>query len=120
MIKRQIQFYSEGYKLDGTVYLPDDYKKGEKRPAIIPNSGYQGFNEFYPKLFAENLTAAGYVCLGFDYRSFAKSEGEEGRVILDEQVEDIQNAITFLSLQEEVDSDRIGLIGWGMLFLKKH
>ncbi|MED1469238.1 alpha/beta hydrolase [Bacillus salipaludis] len=114
MIERQIHFYSEGYKLEGTVYLPDDYQPGEKRPAIIPNSGYNGFNEFYPKLFAKNLTEAGYVCLGFDYRSFAKSEGEEGRVILDEQVEDIQNAITFLSLQEEVDPDRIGILGWGM------
>lgn len=114
MIERQIQFYSEGYKLDGTLYFPDDYKPGEKRPAIIPNSGYQGFNEFYPKLFARNLTKAGYICLGFDYRSFAKSEGEEGRVILNEQVEDIQNAITFLSMQEEVDADRIGLVGWGM------
>ncbi|MGG1573195.1 alpha/beta hydrolase [Fictibacillus sp. NRS-1165] len=114
MIERQIHFYSEGFKLDGTLYLPDDYKPGEKRPAIIPNSGYQGINEFYPKLFARNLTEAGYVCLGFDYRSFAKSEGEEGRVILDEQVEDIQNAITFLSLQDEVDPERIGLIGWAM------
>lgn len=114
MIERQIHFYSEGFKLDGTLYLPDDYKPGEKRPAIIPNSGYQGFNEFYPKLFARNLTEAGYVCLGFDYRSFAKSEGEEGRVILDEQVEDIQNAITFLSMQDEVDPERVGLIGWGM------
>jgi uncharacterized protein len=114
MIERQIHFYSEGSKLDGTLYLPDDYKPGEKRPAIIPNSGYQGINEFYPKLFARNLTAAGYVCLGFDYRGFAKSEGEEGRVILDEQVEDIQNAITFLALQDEVDPERIGLIGWGM------
>ncbi|MED1469240.1 alpha/beta hydrolase [Bacillus salipaludis] len=114
MIERKIHFYSEGYKLDGTVYLPDDYQPGEKLPAIIPNSGYNGFNEFYPKLFAKNLTEAGYVCLGFDYRSFAKSEGEEGRVILDEQVEDIQNAITFLSLQEDVDPDRIGILGWGM------
>ncbi|TDL75626.1 alpha/beta fold hydrolase [Rhodococcus qingshengii] len=114
MIERHIHFYSEGFKLDGTLYLPDDYQPGEKRPAIIPNSGYQGINEFYPKLFARNLTEAGYVCLGFDYRGFAKSEGEEGRVILDEQVEDIQNAITFLSLQEEVDPERIGLIGWGM------
>ncbi|MDQ0217686.1 alpha/beta hydrolase [Peribacillus cavernae] len=114
MIERQIHFYSEGFKLDGSLYLPDDYKPGEKRPAIIPNSGYQGFNEFYPKLFARNFTEAGYVCLGFDYRSFAKSEGGEGRVILDEQVEDIQNAITFLSIQEEVDPDRIGLTGWGM------
>jgi fermentation-respiration switch protein FrsA (DUF1100 family) len=114
MIERQISFYSEGCKLDGTIYLPDDYQVGEKRPAIIPNSGYQGFNEFYPKLFARNLTEAGYVCLGFDYRGFAKSEGVQGRVILDEQVEDIKNAITFLQTQEEVDPNQIGLIGWGM------
>lgn len=114
MQMRSIHFYSEGFKLDGTLYLPDDYKPGEKRPAIIPNSGYQGFNEFYPRLFARNLTEAGFVCLGFDYRGFAQSEGERGRVILDEQVEDIKNAITFLRIQEEVDPDKIGLIGWGM------
>lgn len=114
MKERQISFYSEGCKLDGTIYLPDDYQRGEKRPGIIPNSGYQGFNEFYPKLFARYLTEAGYVCLGFDYRGFAKSEGKQGRVILDEQVEDIKNAITFLQVQDEVDSKQIGLIGWGM------
>ncbi|PET67317.1 alpha/beta hydrolase [Bacillus sp. AFS001701] len=114
MKERQISFYSEGFKLDGTIYLPDDYQPGEKRPAIIPNSGYNGFNEFYPRLFARNMTEAGYVCLGFDYRGFAKSEGTPGRVILDEQVQDIKNAITFLSIQEEVDPENIGLIGWGM------
>lgn len=114
MIERQVSFYSEGCKLEGTLYFPKDYQEGEKRPAIIPNSGYQGFNEFYPKLFARNLTEAGFICLGFDYRGFANSEGQQGHVILDEQVEDIQNAVTFLSMQEEVDQERIGLIGWGM------
>lgn len=114
MQERQISFYSEGYKLDGTIYLPEDYQPGEKRPAVIPNSGYQGFNEFYPRLFAKNLTEAGYVCLGFDYRGFAQSEGEKGRVILDEQVEDIINALTFLQTQPEVDAENIGLVGWGM------
>jgi fermentation-respiration switch protein FrsA (DUF1100 family) len=114
MKERQINFYSEGFKLEGTIYLPDDYVEGDKRPAIIPNSGYQGFNEFYPRLFAKNLTENGYVCLGFDYRGFANSEGEKGRVILDEQVEDITNAISFLQAQPEVDSEQIGLIGWGM------
>ncbi len=114
MKERAIYFYSEGCKLDGTIYLPDDYKPGEKRPAIIPNSGYNGFNEFYPRLFARNMTEAGYVCLGFDYRGFAKSEGKPGRVILDEQVEDIKNAITYLQIQDEVNPDQIGLIGWGM------
>lgn len=114
MQMRPIHFYSEGDKIDGTLYLPDDYQPGEKRPAIIPNSGYQGFNEFYPRLFAKNMTEAGYVCLGFDYRGFAESGGPKGRVILDEQVEDIKNAITFLQIQDEVDPTRIGLIGWGM------
>jgi fermentation-respiration switch protein FrsA (DUF1100 family) len=114
MKEKKISFYSEGCKLDGTLYLPDDYKPGEKRPAIIPNSGYQGFNEFYPRLFSRYLTAAGYVCLGFDYRGFAKSEGKQGRFILDEQVEDVKNAIHYLEIQEEVDPARIGLIGWGM------
>jgi hypothetical protein len=32
------------------------------------------------------MTEADYVCLEFDYRGFAKSEGTPGRVILDEQV----------------------------------
>lgn len=114
MKEKKISFYSEGSNLDGTLYLPDDYQAGEKRPAIIPNSGYQGFNEFYPRLFARHLTEAGYICLGFDYRGFADSEGEKGRVILDEQVQDIQNAITFLQIQDEVNSAEIGLIGWGM------
>jgi len=114
MKERKISFYSEGNKLDGTIYLPDEYQEGEKLPAIIPNSGYQGFNEFYPRMFAKHLTSAGFVCLGFDYRGFANSEGEQGRVILDEQVEDIVNAITFLQSQDEVNPEAIGLIGWGM------
>ncbi|KIL40895.1 biotin attachment protein [Gordoniibacillus kamchatkensis] len=114
MQERSIHFYSEGCKLQGTVYLPDDYQPGEKRPAIIPCSGYNGFNGFYPRMFSRYLTKAGFVCLGFDYRGFADSEGPRGRVILDEQVEDIVNALTYLQIQDEVDPERIGLIGWGM------
>ena len=114
MRERQAPFYSDGYQLDGAVFLPDDYRSGEKRPAIIPCSGYQGVQAFYPRLFAQQFTQVGYVCLGFDYRGFARSEGRRGRVILDEQVADICHAITWLSLQPEVDPQRLGLIGWGM------
>ncbi|GGD23126.1 alpha/beta hydrolase [Pontibacillus salipaludis] len=114
MIEKSVQFYSEGYKLQGVLYLPDDYESKGKLPAIIANSGYQGVNEFYPKMFAEALTQKGYVCFGFDYRGFADSEGDPARVILEEQVADIRNALTFLRAQSEVDHERIGLIGWGM------
>ncbi|MBB6450036.1 hypothetical protein HNR44_002014 [Geomicrobium halophilum] len=114
MIEKQVHFYSEGFKLMGTLYYPSDISRKQPRPAIIPNSGYQGFNEFYPKMFAKKMTEAGYICLGFDYRGFADSEGEHGKIVIDQQVEDVHNAITFLQFQEEVDHERIGLIGWGM------
>ncbi|UOQ92382.1 alpha/beta hydrolase [Halobacillus shinanisalinarum] len=114
MIEKSVQFYSEGFKLQGTLYFPEDYENKEKHPAIIANSGYQGVNEFYPRMFAKAMTEKGYICLGFDYRGFADSEGDPARVILDEQVDDIRNALTFLRTQSEVDHERIGLIGWGM------
>ena len=114
MKEKKIFFYSDGFKLDGSLYTPDNLDANKKHPAVVVNSGYQGFNQFYPKLFAKPLTDAGYVCLGFDYRGFAASEGEHGRVILGEQVEDIINAISYLLTLETVDEDQVGILGWGM------
>jgi uncharacterized protein len=114
MTEKQITFYSEGHRLKGTIYLPEDYEEGEKRPVIISNSGYQGFNEFYPKLFSRYFTAAGYIGIGFDYRGFAESEGAQGRVILNEQVQDIRNSVTFAQSRPEIDPEQIYLLGWGM------
>ena len=114
MKEKAIEFYSDGHKLQGSLYYPDDFKESGSYPAILVNSGYQGVNEFYPKMFAKALTKRGYVCMGFDYRGFADSEGDPTRVLLEEQVEDIHNALTYLRHQDEVDNERIGLIGWGM------
>jgi hypothetical protein len=53
----------------------------------------------------------GYVTLRFDMRGCGKSEGEFGRVICLEQVEDTGNALEFLAKHPAVDPDRIGVIG---------
>ncbi|MDQ6739221.1 MAG: alpha/beta hydrolase, partial [Actinomycetota bacterium] len=98
MIEKETAFFSEGSRLEATVYYPDNHVGGP-RPALIINSGYQGFNEFYPKMFARQLTQRGYVCLGFDYRGMADSEGPKGRVLIEEQVADIRNAVTFMQTQ---------------------
>ena len=47
----------------------------------------------------------------FDHRGCGKSEGEFGRVICLEQVEDVGNAIDFLAQHPGVDPDRIAVIG---------
>lgn len=114
MVTKDFEFYSNCYRLAAKLYLPDDYKEGDKLPCVIPNSGYMGLNEIYPALFARQLTKRGYACFGFDYRGFLDNEGPAGVCKLDEQVEDIRNAVTFAGTLAEVDADRIGLLGWGM------
>jgi fermentation-respiration switch protein FrsA (DUF1100 family) len=114
VIEKKTTFFSEGCRLQATLYYPDELPGDGPHPALIVNSGYQGFNEFYPKLFAEQMTQRGYICLGFDYRGMADSEGEKGTVLIEQQVQDIRNAVTFMQVQDDVDNSRIGLIGWGM------
>lgn len=114
MITNDMNFYSNGYRLACSLYLPDDYKKGDKLRCIIPNSGYMGLKAIYPSLFARALTKKGYAVFGFDYRGFLDNEGPAGVCKLDEQVEDILNAITFCKTLPEVDGEHIGLLGWGM------
>lgn len=113
MEQQDITFFSDGIKLVGTFYAPDGMET-QKLPHIIVCSGYQGFNNFYPRLFSSYLTMSGFSCLGFDYRGFAESGGPRGRVILPEQVEDIKNAVTFAQTLAQVDEEKIGLLGWGM------
>lgn len=113
MIENKTTFYSDGLRLRASLYRPETLSDGP-HPAVIITSGYQGFNEFYPKMFAQVLTDHGYICFGFDYRGFADSEGEKGRVIIEEQVADIRNAISFVRSQGDIDEHRIGLAGWGM------
>jgi uncharacterized protein len=51
------------------------------------------------------------VALRFDMRGCGESEGERGRVICLEQVEDTRSALEFLSRHDQVDPKRIGVFG---------
>ena len=107
-------FYSDYLKLDGAFYTPDHFDESNTYPALIVASGYTGLNAFYPKMFANRLTAAGYVVFGCDYRGQGTSEGTAKRIILEEQISDIRNAIHYVLCQSFIEDDSLGLIGWGM------
>lgn len=114
MSVRALPFFSGGARLDADLHLPDDGGAGAPYPVLIPASGYQGLKVIHPQRFARTLGARGYAVLAFDYAGFGDSEGERGRLAPQEWVENLRAAVDRVSTVEEVDPDRIGLIGWGL------
>ncbi len=110
-MKRPISFYSEGFKLDGDLYLPDGMSPGDRRAGIVLCHGYTGVKDLYLPDNARVLNEAGYVVLTFDYKGWGTSEGPSSRLAPYSRVADAQAALTFLGLQPEVDEDRLGLYG---------
>ena len=82
----------------------------ERRAAFLVLHGF-GSNCESSNVLAPTrvLSEFGYVTLRFDMRGCGKSEGEFGRVICLEQVEDLGNALDFLATHPAVDPDRIGV-----------
>ena len=107
-----VSFQSAGLRLHGVVSVPDGLRSGDRRAAFLVLHGF-GSNGESPTCItpAKVLNDFGYVTLRFDMRGCGKSEGEFGRVICLEQVEDTGNALDFLAKHPNVAPDRIGVIG---------
>lgn len=110
-MKRPVEFYSEGFKLCGDVYIPDDVRPGEQRAAVLLCHGYTGVKDLYLPDNARVLNEAGYVAMAFDYKGWGDSEGSRSRLAPYSRVLDAQAAMTFLGMQPEVDPEKIGLYG---------
>src|ERR1700731_17390 len=108
---KPVTFFSEGVKLAGDLYLPDDLARGEKRAGIVLCHGYTGVRNIYLPDNARVLTEAGYVVLNFDYKGWGDSEGPKTRLAPYSRVADVQAALTFLAAQPEVAADLLGIYG---------
>jgi fermentation-respiration switch protein FrsA (DUF1100 family) len=107
-----VSFVSAGSKIVGNLYCPDDINASKQYPTVVVGGPLATVKEQAGGVFAEALAKKGFVTLAFDYRMYGESEGEprqyENPVY---KTEDIQNAISFLSAHENVDSDCIGALG---------
>jgi uncharacterized protein len=110
-MRKPIEFYSEGVKLDGDLFLPDDLKEGETRAGVVLCHGYTGVKDLYLPDNAAVLNEAGYVVLTFDYKGWGKSEGARSRLAPFSRMADVLAAVTFLGIQGEVDKSQIGIYG---------
>src|SRR5262249_39238018 len=103
-MQESVSFTSAGLRLSGVLHLPDDYVRGERRPAIVVMHGFgsskDAGNVMEPvKLF----TSWGYAALRFDFRGCGDSDGEFGRIICLEEVEDAGDAVAYLASRPEID-----------------
>lgn len=118
-MRRDVQFTSEGDECAGWLYLPDKTAAGERLPAIVMANAITAVREIVLPAYAVHFADAGFACLAFDYRYFGASGGEpRGHLVAAEQIADIRNAVSWMSGQPEIDSNRIGL--WGASYGGAH
>ena len=112
MTETAVSIASAGLRLAGALRLPKGLVAGERRAAFLILHGFgsskSSSNVVEP---SKILNGLGYITLSFDMRGCGESEGERGRVICLEQVEDARNAREFLARQPYVDTQRIAVIG---------
>ena len=127
-----LTIWSEGSRLAAELIRPA--QRAGPQPAILLCHGWAGMKEHLAERYAIPFAKAGYVCLVFDYRGWGGSDGRmistaaspplttageqtaSVRVIRDlvdpiDQVADIRACLAWLSTEDGVDPQRIGL--WG-------
>ena len=104
-----------GITLAADLYVPKD-KEG-RLPAIAVCGPFGAVKEQCSGLYAQTMAERGFLTIAFD-PSFTGESGGNVRYMAspDINTEDFMAAVDFLSLNDRVDPDRIGIIGicgWG-------
>lgn len=108
-----------GITLVADLYEPKG--KSGKLPALAVSGPFGAVKEQSSGLYAQTMAERGYLTLAFDPSFTGESGGFPRNVASgDINTEDFQAAVDFLSVQENVDAEKIGLIGicgWGGMAL---
>lgn len=108
-----------GITLAADLYKPKNVSG--KYPAIAVSGPFGAVKEQCSGLYAQTMAERGYLTIAFD-PSFTGESGGNPRFMAspDINTEDFMAAVDFLSVREDVDPDKIGIIGicgWGGMAL---
>lgn len=100
-----------GITLVGDLYIPKEKSAG-KMPAIALSGPFGAVKEQASGLYAQTLAQRGFITLAFDPSYTGESGGEPRSVASpDINTEDFSAAVDFLSNHENVDPEKIGILG---------
>ena len=109
-----------GITLVADMYEPKEYEG--KIPAIAVSGPYGAVKEQSSGLYAQEMAERGFLTIAFDPSFTGESSGEPRYMTSpDINVEDFQAAVDYLSNLDNVDSDKIsiiGICGWGGMALQ--
>lgn len=108
-----------GITLAADLYTPKD--AAGKLPAVAVSGPFGAVKEQASGLYAQTLAERGFLAIAFD-PSYTGESGGEPRYVAspDINTEDFSAAVDFLSTRDDVDPERIGILGicgWGGLAL---
>lgn len=113
---KKVTFHNRyGITLVADMYIPKNAEG--KLPAIAISGPFGAVKEQCSGLYAQTLAERGFLTIAFD-PSFTGESGGMPRYMAspDINTEDFQAAVDFLSVQNNVDAERIGICGicgWG-------
>lgn len=100
-----------GITLTGDLYIPKN-KPNKKMAAIAVSGPFGAVKEQASGLYAQTMAERGFVTLAFDPSYTGESSGEPRNVSSPEiNTEDFSAAVDFLSNQDYVNPEKIGIIG---------
>lgn len=113
---RKVTFHNRyGITLAADMYVPKN--ADGKLPALAVSGPFGAVKEQSSGLYAQTMAERGFLTIAFD-PSFTGESGGEPRYVAspDINTEDFSAAVDFLSVQKNVDPEKIGIIGicgWG-------
>lgn len=121
VVRQKVEFKNRyGITLVADLYVPK--RKGtQKFSAIAVGGPFGAVKEQTPGLYAQTMAERGFLTIAFDPSYIGESGGEPRNVASpDINTEDFSAAVDYLSIREDVDPERIGIIGicgWGGMAL---
>lgn len=114
---RRVHFTNRyGIKLAGDLYMPKNMPDS-KMPAIAVSGPFGAVKEQSSGLYAQEMASRGFITLAFD-PSYTGQSGGTPRYVAspDINTEDFSAAVDYLTTRDDVDPEKIGIIGicgWG-------